>query len=100
MIKKTKVISFAISFLWISLGTLMQLSAYPSYNFLHFDYNSICFNCLYYITFPFNIPMFALILTERLESVYVLVILLQITNVLICWWIVNSILKKIITRYK
>jgi len=35
-----KTICLIISFLWIGLGTFVQLSSYPAYNYLGFDYNS------------------------------------------------------------
>ena len=90
MQKKTsiKLITFIISFLWISLGTVIQIMGYPAYNYLGFDYNSFVYNFLWWITFPFNIILFALLYSDELSNIYVIVILLQSVKVLIYWWII------------
>jgi len=82
-----------ISFLWIGLGTLMQISSYPAYNFLGFDYDSLIFYILYLITLPFNILVFGMLYTEKLSNIYVLIILLQSVKVLIYWLIIYNIIK-------
>ena len=86
---KIKIISFIISFLWIGLGTLVILSSSPKYNFLGFDYDSLIFWFLFFITFPFNIILFCLLFLE--SDIYVIVILLQSIKVLIYWWIIYKI---------
>lgn len=88
---KIKIVAFIISFLWIGLGTLMQISSYPTCNLLEFDYNSLIFNILYYITFPFNITLFTLLFFEKLNDVFLIVILLQSIKVPIYWWIFYKI---------
>ena len=93
---KIKIISFIISFSWIGLGTLMQISSYPTYNFLEFDYNSFVFNLLYYITFPFNIILFVFLFADKLSNIYVIVIILQLLQVFFYWWIVYKFLKRIV----
>jgi tryptophan-rich sensory protein len=89
-----KTISFIISFFWIVLGTLMQISAYPRYNFLNFDYNSFVFNLLYFITLPFNILVFGLLFTEKFENIYLVVIILQTIKIFLYWWIIYRILER------
>ena len=89
---KTK--SFIISFFYICLGTLMQISAYPANNFLNFDYNSLIFLFLYSITFPFNIIVFGLLFSEKLENIYQLIILLQTIKVFLYWWIIYRFMKR------
>jgi len=93
MQKKTKIktISFLISFLWISLGTVVQVSGYHDYNYLGFDYNSFIYNFLWWITFPCNILLFALLYADTLNNIYIFVILLQSVKILLYWWIVYKI---------
>jgi hypothetical protein len=98
MKKKIIIISFIISLLWICLGTLMQISAYPEYNFLGFNYNSFIFNLLYSITFPFNIILFGLMFSDMLSNIYVFIIILQVIKILIYWWLIYKILIKLNLR--
>ncbi|MCP9763566.1 hypothetical protein EGI31_11420 [Lacihabitans soyangensis] len=92
MSKRT--ISFILSFIWIGLGTLMQISSYPRHNFLNFDYNSLIFNSLYFITFPSNILVFVLLFAEKLENIYLVLIGLQSIKIFIYWWIIYQILNR------
>ncbi len=89
--KKIKIACLIISLLWIGLGTFIQLSGYPDYNYLGFDYNSFIYNFLWWITFPCNIPLFALLYADTLNNIWIFVILIQSVNVLICWWIIYKI---------
>ena len=84
---RIKLITFIISFLWISLGTFIQISGYPAYNYFGFDYNSSIYWFLWWITFPFNIILFALLFAEKLSDIYIFVILLQSVKVLLYWWL-------------
>ena len=99
--ERKKVISFIISFLWIGLGTLMQISAYPANNILGFDYNSSIYNFLWQITFPFNVMLFGLLFAEKLSSIFVIVILLQSVKVVVYWWLIYKLLniKKSETKF-
>ena len=58
---KIKITSLIISFLWISLGTVIQISAYSTYNYFGFDCNSSFYDFLWWITFPFNIVIWIII---------------------------------------
>jgi hypothetical protein len=89
--KKTKIVCFIISFLWIGLGTFVQISSYPDYNYLGFDYNSPIYDFLWDITFPSNILLFALLYAGTLDKIILLVILLQSFKVLIYWWLMYKI---------
>ncbi len=88
---KTKIVCLIISLLWIGIGTLMQISGYPNYNFLGFDYSSIIYNILWWITFPSNILLFMLLYADTLENIYIPVILLQSIKVLVYWWLIYKI---------
>jgi len=90
----TKTKSFIISFFWICLGTLMQISSYPANNFLNFDYNSATFLILYSITLPFNIIVFGLMFSEKLENIYWLIIIIQTIKV----FLYSRILYRYMTR--
>jgi len=90
-VNKMKITSLIISFLWIGLGTVIQISAYPAYNYLGFDYSSVLYNLLYRITFPSNILLFGLLYADTLKNIYIFVILLQSVKVLIYWWIIYKI---------
>lgn len=84
---KIKVICLIISIAWIGLGTIVQLSGYPAYNYLGFAYDSFIYKFLWWVTLPSNILLFALLYADTLNNIYVLVILLQSIKVLIYWWI-------------
>ena len=86
-----KNICLIVSFLWISLGTFIQLSAYPDYNYLGFDYSSFIYNTLWWITIPSNIILWVILFSDILSNIYVLVIFLQLVKVLIYWWIFYKI---------
>jgi hypothetical protein len=88
---KIKLTCLTISFLWIALGTFIQLSSYPSYNYLNFDYSSFIFNFLWWITFPFNILLFFLLYIDALNNIYIIIIFLQSVKVLVYWWIIYKI---------
>lgn len=87
-VNKTKITSLIISFLWIGLGTLVQLAGYSAYNYLGFEYGSPLYNFLWWITFPFNVLLFVLLYAEKLTNIYIYVILLQSTKILIYWWLI------------
>ena len=88
---KIKIICLIISFLWIGLGTFIQLSSYPDYNYLGFDYDSIIYKFLWWLTMPFNILLFVLLYAETLKNSYIFVILLQSIKVLLYWWIIYKL---------
>jgi hypothetical protein len=90
---KIKIITFIISIIWVGLGTLIHISPYPDYNFLGVDCNSLIFNILFWITFPFNFIFVFLIFTDELSKIYVGVLLLQIIKILIYWLILYKIFK-------
>jgi len=88
---KIKITSLIISFLWISLGTVIQISAYSTYNYFGFDCNSSFYDFLWWITFPFNILLFGLLFADTLNNIYIFVILLQLIKILIYWWIIYKV---------
>jgi len=103
LVGKIKYTCLIISFLWISLGTIIQLSAFPAYNLLGFDYNSFIYNFLWAITFPFNILLCGLLFSETLDKIYIYVIILQSAKVLAYWWIFYKIalyFQKVIKKWK
>jgi hypothetical protein len=85
---KMKIICLTISFLWIGVGTFIQISAYPTYNYLGFDYDSFIYTFLYLITLPCNILLFGLLYADKLPNIYIFIIILQSIKVLIYWWII------------
>ena len=93
---KIKIASLIISFLWIGLGTLVQLAGYSAYNYLGFDCDSIFYNLLWWLTFPFNVLLFIFLYADKLNHIYV--ILWQLIKILIYWWIIYKVwlyLKKV-----
>jgi hypothetical protein len=76
--------------LWISLGTFIQISAYPAYNYLEFDYNSVIYNFLWWITFPFNLLLFAILYFEKINNIYILIIILQSIKVFVYGWLLHK----------
>ena len=89
--KKMKITCLIISFLWISLGTFIQISGFPDYNVLGFDYSSFIYNFLWWITFPFNILLAVLLFADTLNNIYIFVIFLQSVKVLIYWWVTYKV---------
>jgi hypothetical protein len=73
--------------LWIGLGTFVQLAGYSDYNYLRFEYGSFIYQFLWWITFPCNILLFILLFSEKLNDIYIYVIILQSVKVLLYWWI-------------
>ena len=93
--KAAKIVCFIISLLWVGFGAFIQISAYPDYNYLGFDYNSSIYNVLWWITFPFNILFFTVIFFERLTtSVLVFLTILKLANVLVYWVLIHNIFKQ------
>jgi hypothetical protein len=90
-VNKMKITSLIISFLWIGLGTVIQISTSPAYNYFGFDYNSFFYNFLWWITFPFNVLLFGLLYADKLNNIYIFVILLQFVKILIYWWIIYKV---------
>lgn len=88
---KMKIIYLIISFLWIVLGTFIQLSGYPDYNYWGLDYNSFIYKFLWWVSFPFNILLFVLLYADTLNNIYIFVIFLQSINLLIFWWIIYKL---------
>jgi len=88
---KMKITCLIISFLWIGLGTAIQFSGFPAYNYLGFDYNTFIYEFLWWITIPFNILLYVLLYTDTLNNIYIFIILLQSVKVLVYWWIIYKI---------
>ena len=86
-----KITCLIISFLWIGLGTVVQIASFPDYNYFGFDCNSFIYNFLWWITFPCNILLFGLLYADTLNNSYIFVVFLQSVKVLIYWWIIYKI---------
>ena len=94
MTKKTKIIiSFIISFLWVSLGTIIPILKHFSYNCTSFIYDF-----LGNITFPFNLILNLSLIAADLgeanlsEASVVLLIIIQSIKVFIYWWLIYKIM--------
>ena len=87
---KINIICLIISFLWIGLGTFLQISAYPPYNYFRLDY-SYLYYILYLVTLPSNILLSGMLFTEPLKDICTYVILLQSVKLLIYWWFFYTI---------
>ena len=89
---KRKIILFVIIFFAVAVGFIVQISAYPEDNFLGFDYNSVIYSILYFVTFTYNLILWVLLFAEPLENYFWIAILMQIVKIILIFILFNKIL--------
>ena len=90
--KKILTQSFIISFIYVLLGTVTVMSAYPKYQMLGFGYNHFLWFPMFIITLPVNFLLFVCMYSSA--SVWCIIIP-QVLMLMICWILIYVLLKKI-----
>jgi len=90
--KKILTQSFIISFIYVLLGTVTVMSAYPKYQMLGFGYNQFLWFPMFIITLPVNFLLFVCMYSST--SVWCIIIP-QVLMLVICWILLYVLLKKI-----
>ncbi|WOC50902.1 hypothetical protein BPO_0255 [Bergeyella porcorum] len=91
--KNIKIISFIISFVYVSLGTIVTLSSLPKYQSIFgINSNTLLWEFMIDITLPINLPLYGLLVVEG-SIFYILV--LQTIVFFICWILAYYFIKMI-----
>jgi len=94
MRSKTVILAILLSLLLFSVSLVIQLSAMPKYNFLGFDYDSILYVLLYFVTFIYNIDVFIFLYIGDLSDEIIPFIVVQTIKFVFFTCIISDYLKK------
>lgn len=92
MKNKIKIISFAISLLYVTVGTIVVIVSFPQYEMIGFNYNHPLWTPLLIITFPVNVLLFGLVMVD---NSFLSIFILQTIVFCLFWFILHKILMRI-----